>query len=129
MPRCSVLVASPSCQGLRVVRPSSFRWASKDGDARQGCLDGSEGSGGGGNLFLAGLLLLNSLTRLARVLDVLVADVALEADGTLAAAATEGGLGLASVLAFFSAGSRFAPVVVEGVGLRKLAGEGAHLLG
>jgi len=115
--RCSVLEASTSCQSLRVVRPASFGWASDDGDAWQGCLDGSEGSGGGSDLLLAGIFHLNSLSRLARVLNVFVADVTRKADCALSAATTEGSLRLASVLALFTASFRFTPVIIVRVGL------------
>ena len=111
------------------MRHFSFARANNGSNARSGSLDGSEGAGGCGDLLLAGLLELLGGAGLAGVLDVLVADVTLEADCSLAAAAAEGGLGLASVLALLGAGFRFAAVVIEGVRLLELVRQGAHLMG
>ncbi len=111
------------------MRHFSFARANNGSNARSGSLDGSEGAGGCGDLLLAGLLELLGGAGLAGVLDVLVADVTLEADCSLAAAAAEGGLGLASVLALLGARFRFAAVVIEGVRLLELVRQGAHLMG
>ena len=91
-------------------------------------LETGETRGGGSDLFLAGLSELLGCAGFAGDLDISVADVSLEANCPLAATATEGSLGLASVLALVCAGFSLTAVVVVDIGLLNLSCKNAGLV-
>jgi hypothetical protein len=102
-----------------------------DLDLDAGAWSDNGGKTGGcrGGLLFAGLWDHVGFTSFAGALDVAVADVTLEADCSLAAAATEGARRLAALLAFVGSWSRDTSVIVKFIGLNNLLGEGASTWG